>query len=96
MLNQTQSRSRSQTVAASAMGWRDEWPLMTDGAPYDGKDLIQLARAGKSPFDREWDVRLLIREIEEKLNTTVTDIPAIDKGSNNYVSLLLGSLRRTL
>ena len=52
MFNQTQSRSRTQTVAASAMGWREEWPLMTDGAPYDGKDLIQLAAAGKSPFDR--------------------------------------------
>ncbi|KAK4147939.1 uncharacterized protein C8A04DRAFT_23729 [Dichotomopilus funicola] len=75
------------------MGWRDEWPLMPDGAPYDGKKLFQLARAGKSPFHREWDVRLLIREIEEKLNTTVTDIPTIDNGSNSYSFFLQTSDR---
>ncbi|KAK4103338.1 hypothetical protein N658DRAFT_565712 [Parathielavia hyrcaniae] len=70
------------------MGWRDEWPSMPDGTPYDGKHLLLLARAGKSPFDGVWDVRLLVREIEEKLNTRVTDIPFIDKGSNNYGILL--------
>ena len=30
-------------------------------------------------------MKLLIQEIEEKLNTQVTDIPIVDKGSNNYV-----------
>lgn len=79
---------RSQRLRALilAMGWRDEWPLMPDGTSYDGKDLFHLTQAGKSPFDREWDVRLLIQEIEGKLNTTVTDIPTIGKGSNSYVS----------
>ncbi|KAK4195279.1 hypothetical protein QBC40DRAFT_289296 [Triangularia verruculosa] len=66
------------------MSWRDEWPSMPDGKPYDGKHLWQLVQAGKSPFDSIWDVQLLIREIEENLNSRVTDIPSINKGSNNY------------
>ena len=33
-----------------------------------------------------WDVRLLIQEIEEKLSTRVIDIPAVNSGSNSYVS----------
>ena len=60
---------------------------MPDGSPYDGKHLLSLTRSGKSPFDGVWDVRLLIREIEKHLNTQVTAIPFVDKGSNSYVSL---------
>jgi hypothetical protein len=67
------------------MGWRDEWPLMENGQPYDGKNLMQLIRDGKSPFQDVWDVNLLIQEIEEKLDTKVVDIPYVGKGSNNYV-----------
>lgn len=59
---------------------------MANGAAYDGKRLLQLTRAGESPFQGSWDVELLIREIEETLGTEVTDIVAVDKGSNNYVS----------
>jgi hypothetical protein len=69
------------------MGFEDDWPSMPDGKPYDGTRLLQLTRAGNSPFDGVWDVRLLISEIEEKLNAKVTDIPSINKGSNNYVSV---------
>ncbi len=60
---------------------------MPDGEPYDGKHILRLARAGKSPFEGVWDVQLLVQEIEENLNTQVTSIPFIDKGSNNYVSV---------
>ncbi|KAG5749517.1 hypothetical protein H9Q69_008737 [Fusarium xylarioides] len=66
------------------MPWRDEWPSTCSGEPYDGKHLLDLIRSGKSPFDGVWDVGLLVREIEEKLDTKVTDIPMITKGSNNY------------
>jgi hypothetical protein len=68
------------------MGWRDEWPSGPDRKQYDGKQLMDLVRNDKSPFHPVWDVKLLIQEIEENLNTRVTDIPIIDKGSNNYVS----------
>ncbi|KAK3987618.1 hypothetical protein QBC44DRAFT_270819 [Cladorrhinum sp. PSN332] len=66
------------------MYYGDDWPSMPDGTPYDGKNLLELVRSGKSPFDGVWDVKLLIQEIEEKLNTQITGIPAVSKGSNNY------------
>lgn len=68
------------------MGWRDEWPSGVDGNQFDGKQLMDLVRNDNSPFHGVWDVKLLIQEIEENLNTQVTDIPIVDKGSNNYVS----------
>lgn len=67
------------------MGWRDDWPSGPDGNQYDGKQLMDLVRNDNSPFQGVWDVKLLIQEIEEKLNIQVTDIPIVDKGSNNYV-----------
>lgn len=57
---------------------------MPDGTPYDGKNLLDLVRTGQSPFDGVWDAKLLIQEIEDKLNTRITGIPAVSKGSNNY------------
>ncbi|KAL8755704.1 MAG: hypothetical protein Q9184_004719 [Pyrenodesmia sp. 2 TL-2023] len=66
------------------MAWRDEWPLGPDGQDYDGKRLMDLIRHNSSPFRASWHVELLIREIEEKLGTEVTDIPMVYKGSNNY------------
>jgi hypothetical protein len=71
------------------MGWRDEWPSMSDGSEYNGKQLLNLVRNGKSPFCGVWDVRLLIREIKDNLNTQLTDIPIVNKGSNSYVSSCL-------
>ena len=68
------------------MGFRDDWPKMQDGIDFDGKQLLTLVRSGNSPFDKVWDVNLLIREVEENLCTKVIDIPVVDKGSNNYVS----------
>ncbi|KAL8948477.1 MAG: hypothetical protein Q9222_005336 [Ikaeria aurantiellina] len=44
------------------MAWRDDWPLGPDGIDYDGKQLLDRVRNKDSPFD--WDVQLLIREIE--------------------------------
>ncbi|KAL2066784.1 hypothetical protein VTL71DRAFT_1208, partial [Oculimacula yallundae] len=63
---------------------QDDWPTMADGTSYDGKQLLHLVRTGNSPFEGVWDVELLIREIEENLNTEVTDILTAQKGSNNY------------
>jgi hypothetical protein len=64
----------------------DDWPKMADGSDFDGKQLLTLVRSGNSPFHGVWDVNLLIREIEENLDTQVIDIPVFSKGSNNYVS----------
>ncbi|KAL8895229.1 MAG: hypothetical protein Q9207_008252, partial [Kuettlingeria erythrocarpa] len=66
------------------MAWRDDWPMGPDGKEYDGKHLMELVRNNSSPFRASWDVQLLIREIEAKLRTEVTDIPIVHKGSNNY------------
>ena len=73
------------------MSFRDEWPKISDGSDFDGKQLLTLARSGNSPFHGVWDVNLLIREIEENLSAQVIDIPVIYKGSNNYVGSCLES-----
>lgn len=54
---------------------------------YDGKRLFELIQQDKSPFHGVWDLKLLIQEIEENRDTKVTDIPVVNKGSNNYVRL---------
>ena len=59
---------------------------MPDGSDFDGEQLLTLVRGGNSPFQRVWDVNLLIQEIEETLGFRVIDIPNVDKGSNYYVS----------
>ncbi len=69
----------------------DSWPKMPDGTDFDGKLLFSLVHKGESPFDRAWDVNLLIREIEESLGAKVIDIPFVYNGSNNYVSCLHSS-----
>ena len=69
------------------MGFRDDWPKMPNGIDLDGQQLLTLVRSGNSPFHGDWDVNLLIREVEENLYTEVIDIPDVYKGSNNYVSL---------
>ncbi|KAF3911815.1 hypothetical protein AA313_de0207853 [Arthrobotrys entomopaga] len=66
------------------MGFRDDWPKMPDGTDFNGKQLLTLVLNGKSPFQRVWDVKLLIREIEENLGAQVINIPTVSKGSNNY------------
>lgn len=66
----------------------DPWPEMPDGSEFDGTNLLPLVRSGKSPFEEAWDVKLLIRELEENLRDVVTAIPFVYKGSNNYVCLL--------
>jgi len=67
---------------------RDDWPESPDGSTWDGKNLLQLLQVGKSPFAKDWDVQVLVDELEQRLKTEITDIAAVDKGSNNYVSLL--------
>ncbi|KAE9967859.1 hypothetical protein BLS_006144 [Venturia inaequalis] len=62
----------------------DPWPVMPDGSEYDGKQLLTLVRDGRSPFRGAWEVNLLIREIEEKLDTKVVDIPMVYDGANYY------------
>ena len=71
------------------MAFRDDWPSGPDGNQYDGRHLMDLVRNDRSPFQGVWDVKLLIQEVEEKLHTHVTDIPIVDKGSNNYVGITL-------
>jgi len=73
------------------MYFRDDWPKVAGGSDFDGKQLLTLVRSGNSPFRGVWDVKLLIREIEDNLGAQVLDIPALYKGSNNYVSSFLHS-----
>lgn len=68
------------------MSIKDDWPLGPDGNPYNGLNLLDLVRSGQSPFKNQWDVNLLIQEIETHLHTKITNIPTVTKGSNNYVS----------
>ncbi|KAF2235559.1 hypothetical protein EV356DRAFT_523083 [Viridothelium virens] len=67
------------------MSAQDDWPTAPDGSEYNGQDLLHLMHDGRSPFAERWDAGLLIREIEDHLAAQVVDIPAISKGSNNYV-----------
>lgn len=69
-------------------GYRgDVWPKLPDNTEYDGKELLALVQAGKSPFKDCFDVNLLIREVEDNVGAQGTDIPFVGKGSNNYVSI---------
>ena len=70
------------------MAFRDESPI-----GFDGTGLLPLVRSGRSPFQDVWDVNLLIREIEDHL-ASVVDIPAVGKGSNNYVRFLFRCPKR--
>lgn len=69
----------------------DDWPKMPDGSDFDGTQLLPLVRSGNSPFMTDWDVNLLIQEIQENLCTQVIDIPYVSQGSNNYVSFIHNS-----
>ncbi|EPE06693.1 3-hydroxybutyryl- dehydratase [Ophiostoma piceae UAMH 11346] len=66
------------------MSFRDEWPTMPDGRDFDGKQLLDLVRSNKSPFQSVWDVNQLVGEVEKALGAQVVDIPVVYKGSNNY------------
>ncbi|KAJ6779913.1 hypothetical protein PWT90_07828 [Aphanocladium album] len=66
------------------MYYEDTWPKMPDGTDFDGKRLLDLIQHGKSPFESDWDVKLLMRELEENLGATVAAIPSVYKGSNNH------------
>jgi hypothetical protein len=70
------------------MAVEDNWPMMPDGTDYDGKNLLALVRSERSPFDKDWDVKLLIHEIEKVADAQIIDIPAIKKGSNHYMCFL--------
>ncbi|KAF7197590.1 hypothetical protein HII31_01093 [Pseudocercospora fuligena] len=75
---------RNRFIRNPRMYWRDEWPTTKDGREYDGLKLLELVRAGESPFADVWNVNLLIREIEENVDAEIIDIPLVNGGSNNY------------
>ncbi|TQS33396.1 hypothetical protein Golomagni_06261, partial [Golovinomyces magnicellulatus] len=66
------------------MSYQDDWPTLEDGTDFDGRDTLTLALKGESPFGKEWDVVLLVKEIEQNLQAKVIDIPLVYHGSNNY------------
>lgn len=68
-----------------------DWPKMLAGSEFDGNQLLALVRSGNSPSHGVWDVKLLIREIDEHLDAQVIDIPDIFTGSNKYVGSFLQS-----
>ncbi|KAG6808147.1 hypothetical protein H0H93_000517, partial [Arthromyces matolae] len=57
---------------------------MADGKAYDGMNLLDLVHNGESPFAGNWDVNLLIKEVEDTLGAHVVDIPAVTYGIRNY------------
>lgn len=63
----------------------DKWPVMPDGSDWDGLKLLELCTDGKSPFAFQWDVQMLIDEINDALNMLVIAIPKVTCGSNSYV-----------
>lgn len=68
-------------------GYRsDDWPSMPDGTEWDGKNLFELLREGKSPLKHVWDANLLLQEVETRFQAQVVDIPQVHYGANNYVS----------
>ena len=75
------------------MSFRDDWPTMPDDRDFDGTGLFALVCSGKSSFHGVWEVSQLIREMEEALGAEVTDIPVVNKGSNNYVRSLYWTYR---
>ncbi|EHK44130.1 hypothetical protein TRIATDRAFT_265731 [Trichoderma atroviride IMI 206040] len=70
------------------MAARDDWPKMPNGMDFDGRHLLVFVREGKSPFHNQWDVNLLLQEIEKNLDVQVDDIPYVYQGSNCYSCLL--------
>ncbi|UKZ67459.1 uncharacterized protein TrAtP1_008618 [Trichoderma atroviride] len=66
------------------MAARDDWPKMPNGMDFDGRHLLVFVREGKSPFHNQWDVNLLLQEIEKNLDVQVDDIPYVYQGSNCY------------
>jgi len=48
------------------------------------QNLLSLAATDQRPFAKEWDIHILFAELEERLGSQVIDIPAVDKGSNDY------------
>ena len=62
---------------------------MVDGEEYDGKQLLELANAGKNPFEGQWSVQTLLEEIESHVGVQIADISLVAKGSNNFVRVSL-------
>ncbi|KAG6810278.1 hypothetical protein H0H92_012607 [Tricholoma furcatifolium] len=63
---------------------QDDWPTLSDGTDWDGKELPTLIRDGISPFKRIFDVQTLIEEIEKALDAEVVDIPLVTYGAHHY------------
>lgn len=62
----------------------EPWPRMPDGRKWDGKGLLGLVRDGRSPFGNVWDVKLLLREVEDHAHGTIIDTPKVHSGANHY------------
>ncbi|KAJ3487605.1 hypothetical protein NLG97_g6378 [Lecanicillium saksenae] len=63
---------------------QDEWPEGPNGTSYDGLGLWKLLQNGESPFRQQWDVALLVKEVEEATAAKVRDIPLVSCGANYY------------
>lgn len=68
---------------------KDDWPQQPKDShkEYDGNHLWDLMKAGASPFKDDWDVGVLVKEIEEQLGASVIDIPHVSCGCNNMVGV---------
>ncbi|OBS20043.1 hypothetical protein FPOA_11764 [Fusarium poae] len=87
---------------------RDSWPKTSDGEDFDGFNLLNLVRAGSSPFKDTWNVNKLLQEIEahtlaQGLHMTLSDQREIlvrlgrsDVNMLNYKGFPLDSMIREL
>lgn len=87
-------QKHTMSTSSESEGYRgDEWPNLPNGESYDGLQLLDLVRNGNNPF-KNVDVNLVIREVEDFVGATITDIPAVTKGSNNMVRCCSGFSQR--
>ncbi|KAJ7226250.1 hypothetical protein B0H12DRAFT_1193299 [Mycena haematopus] len=75
---QSKSSTQSTWSTDSSSAW-DDWPM-----DFDGTGLFESISCADEPIFR-FDVRRVLDEVEEHLDSVVVDIPRVGKGSNYFV-----------
>ncbi|KAJ7475227.1 hypothetical protein B0H11DRAFT_1918200 [Mycena galericulata] len=65
--------------SSESLSWWDEWPV-----DFDGTKLFQSLENDDPPIKFRFDVREVMKEVEELLGSKVVDIPQVGKGSNYF------------
>lgn len=77
--SEPRSSSHSSWSSDSSEAW-DDWP-----PDFDGTGLFESLESDDPPVFR-FDVRSILGEVEEHVESNVVDIPKVGKGSNYFVS----------